>query len=66
MDTSPVVDVEMLQPDTTPPTKAGKPSSTPGTPTIIPSTSVISPPSTVDASQPPLTQDMLFKMSYLA
>ncbi|WMV29466.1 hypothetical protein MTR67_022851 [Solanum verrucosum] len=57
---------EMLGSKHNPPTKAGKPSSTPGTSTIVPSTSVVTPPCTIAASRPPLTQDMLFKMGYLA
>ncbi|WMV42304.1 hypothetical protein MTR67_035689 [Solanum verrucosum] len=66
MDTSPTVDVEMLDPDTTPSTQASEPISTPGTCTSILSSSVVVPHFIVAVSRPPLTQAMLFKMGHLS
>ncbi|WMV32804.1 hypothetical protein MTR67_026189 [Solanum verrucosum] len=67
VDTSPVVDVEILETDTSLPTQAGEPSGTPNTSIIVPSSSVVATTSTaIVASQTPLTQVMLFKIRHMA
>ncbi|WMV50820.1 hypothetical protein MTR67_044205 [Solanum verrucosum] len=67
VDTSQVVDVEMLETNTTLPTQVGDPSSTPSTSTIVPSSDVGASTFTADVVfHPSLTQAMLFIMGYLA
>ncbi|WMV09298.1 hypothetical protein MTR67_002683, partial [Solanum verrucosum] len=67
VDTSPVVNVEMLETDTAPPTQTCEPSSTPITSTNVHSyfstTTTFIP---AGASGIPLTHAMLFKMGHLA
>ncbi|WMV08967.1 hypothetical protein MTR67_002352 [Solanum verrucosum] len=68
VETSPIVNMEMLQENTAPPTQAGEPSGTLGTSTTIPSRSAAAATSidVIAASRPPLTQAILFKMGHLA
>lgn len=57
MDTSPAVNVETMETDTTPPTLAGEPTSMPSC--FTPTTSVAA------TSCPPLTKAILYKMGHL-
>uniref|UniRef100_M1DV01 Integrase core domain containing protein n=1 Tax=Solanum tuberosum TaxID=4113 RepID=M1DV01_SOLTU len=69
VDTSPVVDADMLQTDRIPPIEDGEPSGTPSTSTFVPSSSLIaattSTTTTVATSRSPLTKAILFKMGHL-
>ncbi|WMV24129.1 hypothetical protein MTR67_017514, partial [Solanum verrucosum] len=67
VDTSSVVDVEMLLSDISPSIQTSEPTSTTKTSTSVPSRSTTAPPSTdVAASQKILTHAMQFKMDHLA
>jgi len=71
VDTSPVVDVEMLPTYATLPTRAGEPSGNPDTSATAPSSSVVSPstsPSSIVVVASPLllTEAILIKMGHLS
>ncbi|WMV18995.1 hypothetical protein MTR67_012380 [Solanum verrucosum] len=67
VETSLIVDVEMLQTDISPPTQAGEPPGTLGISTYVPSSFVATTYTvTVIVSRPSLTQAMLFKRDHLA
>uniref|UniRef100_M1DDJ6 Integrase core domain containing protein n=1 Tax=Solanum tuberosum TaxID=4113 RepID=M1DDJ6_SOLTU len=63
VDTSLVVDVEMVPTEALLPPQAGEPTSTPSS---FPYGSITTPPTVATSSHPPLTQAMQYKIGYLA